>query len=74
MAMVAIVEPMGAETLIQAQFDGGNITLSFRGKERFKAGDRLPMRLDTQRAHVFDARTGEKLQFYNIHLGEKGLR
>jgi multiple sugar transport system ATP-binding protein len=58
---VAIVEPMGAETLIQAHFEGGSITLSYRGKERFKAGDHLALLLDEQQVHVFDAKTGDRL-------------
>jgi len=74
MAMVAIVEPMGAETLIQARFDGGNITLSYRGRERFKAGDQLPLLLDEQQAHVFDAGTGDKLSACHQDLGERVLR
>ena len=64
-AEVAIVEPTGAETLIQAHFDGGNITLSYRGRERFKNGDQLRVCFEKQQAHVFDAGTGGRVTGYN---------
>ena len=64
-ASVAIVEPMGAETLIQAHFDGGSITLSYRGRERFNTGDQLRVRIDQQQVHVFDAETGSRVAGHN---------
>ena len=57
---ISVVEPMGAETLILAQFEGGTITVSYRGRDSFKPGDRLPISIDPGQVHVFEKATGAR--------------
>lgn len=59
---ITVVEPMGAETLILAEFDSDSISVSYRGRDIFKPGDKLPIVIDPNQAHLFDKATGEKIR------------
>jgi multiple sugar transport system ATP-binding protein len=61
-AKVLVVEPTGAETLITAQLDTQEIAISVRDRLQVKPGDQLPISLTCDRAHLFDAQTGQRLQ------------
>ncbi|MBX3583330.1 MAG: sn-glycerol-3-phosphate ABC transporter ATP-binding protein UgpC [Rhizobiaceae bacterium] len=57
-AVVAVVEPTGAETMIFARRDGQEITATFRTRPTVKAGERIALKPDTSAVHLFsgDAR------------------
>jgi multiple sugar transport system ATP-binding protein len=61
-AEVLVVEPTGAETLITARLGTQEIAISARDRLQVKPGDRLPIRLTSERAHLFDVEAGLRLQ------------
>jgi len=58
---VAIVEPMGAETIVWSQFAGKPITLRVDGDSAVRLGDDIAFNFDVARASLFDASTGARL-------------
>jgi multiple sugar transport system ATP-binding protein len=61
-AEVLVVEPTGAETLITARLGTQKIAISAKDRLLVKPGDRLPIRLTSERAHLFDVEAGLRLQ------------
>jgi multiple sugar transport system ATP-binding protein len=60
--IVSVVEPMGSETLILADYPGGQLTVSYRGRGVFNPGDRLSLAIDASCIHLFDHLTGGNLR------------
>ena len=59
---VSLSEPLGGETLVFFPFGGGGDWVGQMLKPRvLRAGERITMRLDLARAHLFDAATGRRL-------------
>ena len=65
--VVSVVEPMGSETLILADYPGGKMTVSYRGRGVFNPGDRLPLTIDASRIHLFDRASGRNLRYSGQH-------
>jgi multiple sugar transport system ATP-binding protein len=61
-AEALVVEPTGAETLITARLGKQEIAISVKDRLQIKPGDQLPISLTPERAHLFDAETGHRLQ------------
>jgi multiple sugar transport system ATP-binding protein len=60
-AEVIVVEPTGSETQIAVRLGGHDIVAAFRDRIGARPGDRLPLRPLAERAHVFDAASGGRL-------------
>ncbi|HPF45486.1 MAG TPA: sn-glycerol-3-phosphate ABC transporter ATP-binding protein UgpC [Emcibacteraceae bacterium] len=53
-AVVEVVEPLGAETLLIALYDGTRITAKLNGLITLEAGAEVKLTLDMSHAHLFD--------------------
>jgi len=62
-AVVEVVEPLGADTLVFTTMSGHQITARVRPDVRPAPGAQVNLRLDLKRAHVFDAATGKAVLF-----------
>jgi len=60
-AVVDIVEPMGSDTLVWAQFAGNAFRIRMDGQARVTAGETMPIGLDPSRSSLFDKATEERL-------------
>jgi multiple sugar transport system ATP-binding protein len=60
-ARVVVVEPTGADTLVFAKVGGADVTAVFRERHEFRPGDAIRLLPDHERAHVFDAQSGNSL-------------
>jgi multiple sugar transport system ATP-binding protein len=60
-AQVLVVEPTGSETQIILQLGGQNLVAVFRDRIHAKAGDLLPILPIREKAHLFDAQSGRRL-------------
>ena len=59
---VVVVEPTGADTLVVCRIDGAEVSAVFRERHEFAPGRRrIHLQPDLQRAHLFDAGSGERL-------------
>ena len=60
---VAIVEPLGADTLLYGNLPGHDelLVVKHSGKHPVTRGERMPLRLDPQRLHLFDADSQRRL-------------
>lgn len=60
---VEIVEPLGADTLVYGRLPGHDdlMVVKHQGKHGEARGDRVPLRLDRERLHLFDADTRRRL-------------
>ena len=58
---VTIVEPTGADTLVSAVCEAGEISAIFRERHDFKPGDAIVLVPQPGTAHVFDAGSGKRL-------------
>ncbi|HEX8601336.1 MAG TPA: sn-glycerol-3-phosphate ABC transporter ATP-binding protein UgpC [Pseudoduganella sp.] len=65
-AVVDVVEPLGAETIVSLRVGGGSVVARLGGHARLVPEQALTLYLDTARLHVFDAITEA-----NIGLGPK---
>jgi multiple sugar transport system ATP-binding protein len=59
---VSVTEPLGNETLVFAEFDGGDWVSRMLNPRPLKAGERIEMSFDLSQAHLFDAATGKTLR------------
>ncbi|WP_406858460.1 sn-glycerol-3-phosphate ABC transporter ATP-binding protein UgpC [Alsobacter sp. KACC 23698] len=57
-SVVEVVEPLGADTLVFTQAAGHPVTVRVRPEIRPSPGDDLMLRLNMDRAHLFDVKTG----------------
>ena len=60
-ADVVVVEPTGADTQLYCRFNGQELTTLVRDRVSCRAGDRIGLKPDLARAHLFDAATGARL-------------
>ncbi len=58
---VVVVEPLGAETLVTVQCEGGELVARLPANVRLRAGEATTLWLDMQKLHVFDRTTGAAL-------------
>jgi multiple sugar transport system ATP-binding protein len=57
-ATVEVVEPLGSDTLVFTSVFGASVTARVRPEERPAPGSQIKLRVDLDRAHIFDAATG----------------
>jgi len=60
-AEVVVVEPTGADTQLYCRFSGQELTSLARDRVSCRAGDRVNLKPDLERAHLFDAASGARL-------------
>jgi len=60
-AEVVVVEPTGADTQLFCRFNGQELASLVRDRVAARAGDRIYLKPDLARAHLFDAETGRRL-------------
>jgi multiple sugar transport system ATP-binding protein len=58
---IAVVEPTGADTFVSCRHNGIDLSVVFRERHPFAAGDSIHLLPDLQHAHLFDAETGRRL-------------
>jgi multiple sugar transport system ATP-binding protein len=58
---VVVVEPTGADTQVVCRVGGHDVIAVLRDRVACRAGDRVGLRPDAGRAHVFDAGSGARL-------------
>jgi multiple sugar transport system ATP-binding protein len=60
-AEIVVVEPTGADTQLYCRFNGQELTSLARDRVDCRAGDRIRLKPDLARAHLFDAASGARL-------------
>jgi multiple sugar transport system ATP-binding protein len=60
-AEVIVVEPTGADTQLYCRFNGQELASLIRDRVTCRAGDRIRLKPDLGRAHLFDAASGARL-------------
>ena len=60
-AQVSVVEPTGAETLVFLRFGESELIATFRDRHDFEPGQTVTLRPHPDKAHLFDAASGERL-------------
>jgi multiple sugar transport system ATP-binding protein len=60
-AEVVVVEPTGADTQLHCRFNGQELASLVRDRVHCRAGDRIHLKPDLGRVHVFDAGSGRRL-------------
>ena len=60
-AEVVVVEPTGADTQLYCRFNSQELTSLVRDRVECRPGDRIHLKPDLGRAHLFDAGTGRRL-------------
>jgi multiple sugar transport system ATP-binding protein len=60
-AEVVVVEPTGADTQLYCRFNRQEITSLIRDRVTCRAGDRISLKPDLARAHLFDSTSGARL-------------
>jgi multiple sugar transport system ATP-binding protein len=58
---VVVVEPTGADTFVACRHQGAELSVVFRERHDFAPGSHIHLQPDLQRAHVFDAASGQRL-------------
>ena len=60
-AKVIVVEPTGAETELLLEVGGTHIVTVMHGRTDAKPDDMVRLRIDANKAHIFEAQTGKRL-------------
>jgi multiple sugar transport system ATP-binding protein len=60
--IVQIVEPLGSDTLVHLETEGGTVTARLPPDTRVAVGQRIEVGLDIAKAHLFDVATGRVLE------------
>ena len=60
-AKVVVVEPTGAETMVVMHMAGQEVQAIFRERHRFEPGQDIMLTPDVEHLHLFDKRTGKRL-------------
>ena len=60
-ARVVVMEPTGMDTFVACRHEGVDLSAVFRERHDFAPGSTIHLLPDLQRAHLFDAGTGERL-------------
>ncbi|QJW85143.1 sn-glycerol-3-phosphate ABC transporter ATP-binding protein UgpC [Ramlibacter terrae] len=58
---VVVLEPTGMDTFVACRHEGADLSAVFRERHDFAPGSVINLQPDLQRAHLFDASTGERL-------------
>jgi multiple sugar transport system ATP-binding protein len=58
---VVVVEPTGADTQLYCRFNGQEVTATIRDRADCRPGQRIQLKPDFARAHLFDAASGQRL-------------
>jgi multiple sugar transport system ATP-binding protein len=58
-ATVEVVEPLGSDTLVFTSVFGSSVTARLRPEDRPAPGSQIKLRVNLDRAHIFDAATGK---------------
>ncbi|MDP1899914.1 MAG: sn-glycerol-3-phosphate ABC transporter ATP-binding protein UgpC [Rubrivivax sp.] len=58
---VVVVEPTGAETHVTCRHHGTDLAVVFRERHAFAPGSTIHLQPDLQHAHLFDAKSGQRL-------------
>jgi multiple sugar transport system ATP-binding protein len=58
---VVVMEPTGMDTFVACRHEGIDLSAVFRERHDFAPGTTIHLRPDLQRAHLFDAGTGQRL-------------
>jgi multiple sugar transport system ATP-binding protein len=58
---VVVLEPTGMDTFVACRHEGTDLSAVFRERHDFTPGTLIQLQPDLQRAHLFDAGTGERL-------------
>ena len=58
---VVVMEPTGADTFVACRHEGADSSAVFRERHDFAPGSTIHLQPDLQRAHLFDAGTGQRL-------------
>ena len=58
---VVVVEPTGADTFVACRHEGAEFSVVFRERHDFAPGTTIHLQPDLQRAHLFDAASGQRL-------------
>lgn len=61
-ATVRVVEPLGSETLLQVELEGGNATLLLKERLSVQPGDEISVLLNHATHFFFDPDTGERIR------------
>jgi multiple sugar transport system ATP-binding protein len=60
-AEALVIEPTGAETLVNARLAGQEISVVFNERHDFRPGQRLTLKPELNKVHLFDSATGRRL-------------
>ena len=60
-SQVVVLEPTGMDTFVACRHEGADLSAVFRERHDFAPGTLINLQPDLQRAHLFDAGTGERL-------------
>ena len=60
-AEVHVVEPTGSELQVVAKLGGEDVIAVFRERHKFKPGDKIRLKPNSQFVHIFDETTGKRL-------------
>ena len=58
---VVVVEPTGADTFVACRHEGAELSVVFRERHDFAPDTTIHLQPDVQRAHLFDAGSGQRL-------------
>ena len=58
---VVVVEPTGADTFVACRHEDADFSVVFRERHDFTPGSTIHLQPDVERAHLFDAGTGQRL-------------
>jgi multiple sugar transport system ATP-binding protein len=61
-SQVVVMEPTGMDTFVACRHEGAEISAVFRERHDFAPGTTIHLQPDLQRAHLFDASTGQRLK------------
>ncbi len=59
--VINLVEPTGADTNVYGRMAGADVSIVFHERHKLKPGDRIYLRSDPDRMHIFDAEGGHRL-------------
>jgi multiple sugar transport system ATP-binding protein len=59
---VVVVEPTGADTFVVCRHEGREMSVVFHDRHAFAPGSTIRLQPDLQRAHLFDAGSGRRLE------------
>jgi len=60
-SQVVVMEPTGMDTFVACRHEGVELSAVFRERHDFAPGTTIHLQPDLQRAHLFDAATGQRL-------------